>query len=132
MRYGLEALYVGEVEQYVGVANLQVRPRTVCVAVWRWCVCVCVCVCVFVCVCLCVCVSVHECVCFRTRVCVRVRCARARRRAQHVDMAAHIEDTFGYDINAYAADVGYIFLIGVLLRVAACVALCVLDRKKKV
>jgi hypothetical protein len=51
---------------------------------------------------------------------------------QHVDMAAHIEDTFGYDINAYTADVLYIVLIGVVMRVVACVCLCVLDRKKKI
>jgi hypothetical protein len=51
---------------------------------------------------------------------------------QHVDLASHVRNTYGYNIDAFKLDVGAVFLIGVLVRIVGCVVMWVADRKAKV
>ncbi len=51
---------------------------------------------------------------------------------QHVDLAAHVKDTYGYELDAYGRDVAAIFCIGILVRIIACAVMIVIDREKKV
>ncbi len=51
---------------------------------------------------------------------------------QHVDLAAHVKDTYGYELDAYGRDVAAIFGIGILVRIIACAIMIVIDREKKV
>jgi len=50
---------------------------------------------------------------------------------QGVNLAEHLEDTFGYDLYAYSRDVAVLFFIGFFLRVLALVLMWALDRDKK-
>ena len=50
---------------------------------------------------------------------------------QGVDLAKHLEDTFGYDLYAYSRDVAVLFGIGFFLRLTALVLMWGLDRSKK-
>jgi hypothetical protein len=51
---------------------------------------------------------------------------------QHVDLASHVEDTYGFDIKAYRADVWTVLFIGLLVRIIGCFTMWMVDKKKKV
>jgi hypothetical protein len=51
---------------------------------------------------------------------------------QHVDLATHIEATYGYDLYSYGRDVSIVFGIGFILRVIACGIMVAMDRERKV
>ena len=51
---------------------------------------------------------------------------------QHVDLASHVEDTYGFDINAYSSDVWTVLFIGLFVRVVGCIVMWAVDSKKKV
>ncbi len=51
---------------------------------------------------------------------------------QHVDLAFHVKDTYGFDVHAYNTDVVVLVFIGLIIRVIGCVTMWLVDRKKKV
>ena len=51
---------------------------------------------------------------------------------QNVDLASHVKDTYGFDIDAYNTDVAVVIVIGLLIRIIGCVVMWAVDKKKKV